>query len=88
MTVSKVRIELNKPGVRQFLKDLRSNDNMVGLLKSEGQKIANRAGPGFEVKRMERRKNRPGVIVYPETKAARQAQAKENRLGKALGGGK
>lgn len=88
MAVSKVRIELNKAGIQQFLRDQKQNPKMLALLDGEGQKLANRSGPGFEAKRMERRKNRPGVIVYPETKAARQAQAKENRLGKALGGGK
>lgn len=88
MTVSKVRIELNKAGIQQFLRDQKQNPKMLALLDSEGQKLASRAGPGFGVMHMERRRNRPGVIVYPETKEAARAQAKENRLGKALGGGK
>ncbi|MSS84486.1 hypothetical protein FYJ24_06855 [Actinomycetaceae bacterium WB03_NA08] len=87
MAISKVRIELNKPGIGQFLKDQRSNPKMLALLESEGRKIASRAGPGFDVKRMEQRQNRPGVRIYPETRAAKQAQARENRLGRALGGG-
>lgn len=87
MSVSRVRIELNKPGVRQFLKDQRSNPKMLSLLESEGRKIASRAGPGFTVKRMEQRQNRPGVIIYPKTREAMKAQAKDNRLGRALGGG-
>ena len=88
MAGTAVRIELNKSGVRQFLKDLRGNEKMLALLDSEGQKLASRAGPGFGVKRMEQRQNRPGVIVYPETEEAARAQAKDQRLGKALGGGK
>lgn len=85
--MTRVRIELNKAGVAQFLKDQKSNPKMLALLDSEGRNIADRAGPGFKVERMERRRNRPGVIIYPETRAAKQAQAKDNRLGRALGGG-
>lgn len=87
MSVSRVRIELNKPGVRQFLKDQRSNPKMLALLDSEGRKIASRAGPGFGVQRKENRQNRPGVRIFPETREAKRAQAKDNRLGRALGGG-
>lgn len=83
----RVRIELNKPNVRSFLSEQKSNQAMWGALEDAARKIASRAGSGFAVKRMVRRSNRPGVIVYPQSKAAVQAQAEENRLGKALGGG-
>lgn len=85
--MTRIRIELNKAGIGQFLKDQKSNPKMLALLESEGQKIADRAGPGFKVERMELRKNRPGVIITAETREAMRAQAKDNRLGRALGGG-
>lgn len=85
--MTSVRIELNKPNVARFLKEQRSNPKILAFLDSEGRKVADRAGPGFDVKRMEQRQNRPGVIVYPETRAAKQAQVRENRLLRALGSG-
>lgn len=84
--MAKVRIELNRAGVAKFLREQKQNPKMLGLLDSEGQKLAGRAGDGFAVKRMEQRRNRPGVIVYPETRAAKKAQVEQNALGKALGG--
>lgn len=85
--MSRVRIELNKPGIAQFLRDQRHNPKMMTLLRAEGEKVARRAGPGFTVVNMERRRNRPGVAVIPGTAEAIRAQKKDNRLGKALGGG-
>lgn len=86
MSGTRIRIELNKRNVGIWLKTQRNNPNLVALLESEGKILAARAGEGFAVKRMAKRRNRPGVIVYPETKEAKVAQAREARLEKALGG--
>ena len=83
----KVRIQLNSRGIAKWLRAQKSNPKMVAALKSEGEKLAKRAGPGFGVKEMRQRRNRPGVIVAPLTGEAMRTQARENRLGKALGGG-
>lgn len=85
--MNRVRIELNRPGITRFLRNQKQNPKMMNLLRSEGEKVARRAGPGFIVVDMERRRNRPGVAVVPGTAEAVRAQKKDNRLGKALGGG-
>ena len=82
-----VRIEMNRRAVGEWLRAQKSNPRMNELLRAEGVKLARRAGPGFTVRTMERRRNRPGVIVYPRDERAMRLQAQENRLGKALGGG-
>lgn len=86
--MTQVRIELNRAGIGQWLREQKQNQKMMEMLEGEGRKLAKRAGPGFAVTRMERRRNRPGVAVHPETREAKAAQSKENRLGRALGGGK
>ena len=85
MTVS-FRIEPNREGIRKFLQDLRGNQKMWGVLEQEGHKIAKRAGPGFKVDKMTGRLNRPGVRVTAATRHAKNAQLKDNRLGRAVGG--
>lgn len=83
----KVRIEKNGPGIDAWHKAQFDNPKMIAKLTKEGQKLARKAGPGFEVKEMRMRRNRPGVIVAPVTADAMREQKKNNRLGKALGGG-
>lgn len=80
------RIEPNSKEIARFLRDLRGNEKMNEKLRYEGARIAKGAGKGFTTRTMDRRRNRPGVIAYPSTKEAQEAQARENRLGKALGG--
>lgn len=84
--MSKTRIVLNHAGIARFLRDQKHNPKMIAALEEEAEKLAKRAGPGFEVAVSQNRRNRPGVIVYPSTAHARRAQAKDNRLGRALGG--
>lgn len=84
--MSSVRIEMNRKGVENWLRAQKNNPRMNEKLRYEGQRLAKGAGKGFRSRSMEKRRNRPGVIVYPGTREAEILQAKENRLGKALGG--
>ena len=81
-----VRVVVDRRAVGEWLRAQKANPRMNEMLRAEGVKLARRAGRGFTVRTMERRQNRPGVIVYPRDERAEKLQAQENRLGKALGG--
>jgi len=80
---TKVRIELNHDGIRQLL----CSDEIAAECEKAAQEIAARAGDGFEVK--ERRivgygGGRVGYAVYTATQEAREAEAEDKVLSKAV----
>ena len=77
--MSKVRIELNRDGVRALLKSQEMEAGLLGL--AEG--IRDRCGEGYEAdtKQME---TRVIASVYTDTEAARRDNSENNTILRAL----
>lgn len=79
--MAKVRIKLNKSGVRELLK----SSSIAQECEKEASKVLNRCGPGFE---MEKRNypERTGYAIYPGDERAYYHNLKHNTILKAVGG--
>lgn len=84
MAKASVRIELKKSEIVRFMRDLKRNQKAVDVLGEQAQRVATAAGHGFATKHMQRRRNRPGFIVYPKYQESQGVQERENRLGRAV----
>lgn len=78
--MAKVRIELNRAGVRELLK----SDEMQAICKEQAGKIQRRAGTGY-VSDTFVGKNRCNASVWPESPEAKRDNLKHNALLKAVG---
>lgn len=82
---TKIRIELNHEGIKQLL----SSQPIADECEKAAQEIAKRAGDGFEVSEQKRRGyggGRVGFVVYTDTDEAREAEAEDKVLSKAVRG--
>ncbi|MGP9487905.1 hypothetical protein ACT3R5_04960 [Glutamicibacter sp. AOP5-A2-7] len=79
----KIKVKLKSAGARALLND----PAVASLLMSEGQKIANRAGPGYEAVAGTRGQTRARVFIGTETTEAAIDNARNATLLRALGGG-
>lgn len=79
--MANVRIRIKRRGVRQYL----NSDSVQALLSEEAQKVAARAGTGFETS-VRAGKNRAHGRVYASTWQAVGRNRRDNTLLKALGG--
>lgn len=80
---TKVRIELNHDGIRQLL----TSAPISAECEKAAENIAARAGDGFEVlpaREMGFGGGRVGYAVYTATKEAREAEATDKALSKAV----
>lgn len=75
------KLKFNNRGFQKLLKDRALND----LMMAEARKLAAAAGDGFEAARSFSRTKRPRVGVYTATDEARQAEATERSLTRAVG---
>lgn len=78
--MSKIKIVLNRKGVRELLK----SQPIADACKEQAEAVEGKAGEGYEV----RKRNYPertGYIVVAETDEAKQDNLKNNTLLKALG---
>lgn len=73
--MSKVKVELNRAGVRELLK----SEEVMSVLKSEAQKRAAAAGNGYTVNTYVG-KNRCNAEILAETKEARRDNLQNNTL--------
>lgn len=80
--MAKTRVVLKNKGFRE----LRTSSAARDLVKAEAQKIADRAGVGFEVLPEQSPRNRAHAVVAPVTAAALRENAKNNTLLHAMGG--
>jgi len=81
--MAKIRIELNRDGVRQLLQ----SPEVLGDLKRRAQRIAVVAGPGFEV-RAGNGPNRARASVGTTDHASRRAEAENRALTRAIDAGR
>lgn len=81
--MAKVKIELNRDGVRQLLR----SQEMQDICKQEAQTIANSCGDGYGVDSYTG-KNRCNAMVWADTWGAKRDNLENNTLIKAIGGGK
>lgn len=81
--MAKVKIELNRDGVRQLLR----SQEMQDICKQEAQTIANSCGDGYGVDSYTG-KNRCNAMVWADTREAKRDNLENNTLIKAVGGGK
>ena len=81
--MAKVKIELNRKGMRELLR----SKEMVEAVRTEAEKVAERAGAGYEAD-AQAGPNRAVARVTAVTAAAYYGNLKHNTLLKALGGGK
>lgn len=79
----KVRVELNSAGIRELLR----SPEMVEAVRSAAEKVAERAGAGYEAD-AQAGPNRAVARVTAATAEAYYSNLKNNTLLKALGGGK
>lgn len=77
----KVEVELNSAGIQELLKSA----EIESVCKEYADKVANRAGDGYEVN-TQVGKTRVNAMVYADSFAARKDNLKNNTLLKALGG--
>lgn len=77
----KVEIELNSAGIQELLKSA----EIEAVCKEYADKVANRAGDGYEVN-TQVGKTRVNAMVFADSFAARKDNLKNNTLLKALGG--
>lgn len=78
--MSKVKIKLNKMGVRSLLKSA----EIAAACKEQADAVAGRAGEGYSVEQRNY-PERTGYVVSAETPEARLDNLKHNTLLKALG---
>lgn len=82
---TKIRIELNSDGIRELL----MSDAIAKECEKAAQAIASRAGEGFEVLPMRKQSfggGRIGYAVKTATQEAREAEATDKVLSKAVRG--
>ena len=82
---SKIRIELNSDGIRELL----MSQPIADECRKAAEKIAERAGDGFEVSDKKYRNfggGRFGYVVYTATQEAKVAEAEDKVLSKAVRG--
>lgn len=77
----KVEVELNSAGIQELLK----SSEIEAVCKEYADKVANRAGTGYEVN-TQVGKTRVNAMVFADSFAARKDNLKNNTLLKALGG--
>ena len=77
--MAKVKIELNSKGVRELLRSA----EIAAVCKSHADKIAERAGAGYEVTTFTG-KNRVNASVHAATEEAHRDNLKNNTLLKAV----
>ena len=85
LMATKIRIELNSDGIRQLL----MSEPIANECKKAAEKIAQRAGEGFEVlpaRQMGFGGGRVGYAVHAETHEAKVAEAEDKVLSKAVRG--
>lgn len=80
---SKVRIKLNREGVRQLL----NGPEITADLQGRASAIANRAGPGFDPD-VRSGRNRARATVRTATHSARVAEATDRSLTRAIDAGR
>lgn len=80
--MAKLRIKLNRRGVRDLMKSQEIMDECVRL----AQQKANQAGSGYVADSGYVGKNRVNAMVYPSSAAARQDNYHNNTLLKVFGG--
>lgn len=80
--MAKLRIKLNRKGVRELLKSAEIMDECVRI----AQEKANEAGGGYEADSGYVGKTRASAIVYPSSEKARQDNYHNNTLLKTFGG--
>ena len=78
--MSKIKIVLNRKGVREILKSQPISD----ACREQAEAVEGKAGEGYEV-RERKYPERTGYIVMAETDEAKQDNLKNNTLLKALG---
>lgn len=78
--MSKIKIVLNRKGVRELLK----SQPIADACKEQAKAVGGKAGEGYEVRKRNYPK-RTGYIVVAETDEAKQDNLKNNTLLKALG---
>lgn len=81
MSKSKVKVKLNRKGVRELLKSA----EMLSACHEVAEEVANRAGDGYGVEDYPNGKTRVNVSVRTITADAVRDNAKNNTLLKALG---
>ena len=79
--MAKLRIKLNRKGVRELLKSQEILDECVRV----AQEKAAAAGPGYEADDGYVGKTRASAIVYPSSSAARSDNYRNNTLLKTFG---
>lgn len=79
--MSKVKIKLDRKGVRGLMKD----KEIQAICTEYGSQVLSRAGDGYK---MESRNypERSGVAIFPDTYKANKDNLEHNTLLKALGG--
>ena len=80
---TRVRIEFQSPGFQQLLNDQATK----AVVRVEAERIASAAGDGFEVEETALNfggSPRPGYVVVAATREARQAQAEDAALERAI----
>lgn len=84
-TVGGVRFQFISDGWREIL----NSADVAALVKEAGEGIAERAGDGFEFKPVTLKYGggRAGGFVVAATEEAREAQAEDKALSKAVNGG-
>ena len=85
LMATKIRIELNSDGIRELL----MSDAIAKECEKAAQAIASRAGEGFEVLPMRKQSfggGRIGYAVKTATQEAREAEATDKVLSKAVRG--
>ena len=80
--MAKLKIELNRKGVRELLQSKEIMEACVSVAKN----AASRAGAGYEADNGFVGKTRVSAIVYPSTQEARQDNYQNNTLLKVFGG--
>lgn len=81
--MDKMRIKLNRKGVRELLQSKEIMDACVEVAKD----AAKRAGAGYEADEGYVGKTRASAMVYPSSAAARQDNYHNNTLLKVFGAG-
>lgn len=79
--VKNIHIELNSDGIVELMK----SDEIMSILKSEGNAMVARLGEGYAIDPYPNGKTRGNVRVYTETQEAYKDNMNNNTLLKAVG---
>lgn len=82
-TVKSVRVKLNRPGIIALLQ----SSEVAADLHERGERIAAAAGEGFEV-RDDRNRDRSVTFVTTASREAREAEATDRALSRAIDAGR